>query len=46
VRHASVSDPSVGRSPEDALRILKALRTGELCPVSWQPGQPTLQIAA
>jgi peroxiredoxin (alkyl hydroperoxide reductase subunit C) len=46
VRHASVSDPSVGRSPEDALRILKALRTGELCLVSWQPGQPTLQIAA
>jgi alkyl hydroperoxide reductase subunit AhpC len=46
VRHASVSDPSVGRSPEEALRILKALRTGELCPVSWQPGQPTLRIAA
>jgi peroxiredoxin (alkyl hydroperoxide reductase subunit C) len=46
VRHASVSDPNVGRSPEEALRILKALRTGELCPVSWQPGQPTLRIAA
>jgi alkyl hydroperoxide reductase subunit AhpC len=46
VRHASVSDPSVGRSPQEALRILKALRTGELCPVSWQPGQPTLRIAA
>jgi alkyl hydroperoxide reductase subunit AhpC len=23
-----------------------ALRTGELCPVSWQPGQPTLRIVA
>jgi alkyl hydroperoxide reductase subunit AhpC len=46
VRHTSVSDPSVGRSPEEVLRILKALRTGELCPVSWQPGQPTLRIAA
>jgi alkyl hydroperoxide reductase subunit AhpC len=46
LRHASVSDPSVGRSPEEVLRILKALRTGELCPVSWQPGQPTLRIAA
>jgi alkyl hydroperoxide reductase subunit AhpC len=45
VRHASVSDPSVGRSPEEALRI-KVLRTGELCPVSWQPGQPMLRIAA
>jgi alkyl hydroperoxide reductase subunit AhpC len=41
-----VSDPSVGRSPDEALRILKALRTGEVYPVSWQPGQPTLQIAA
>jgi alkyl hydroperoxide reductase subunit AhpC len=46
VRHASVTDPSVGRSPEETLRILKALRTGELCPVSWQPGEPTLRIAA
>ena len=46
VRHASVTDASVGRNPEETLRILKALRTGELCPVSWQPGQPTLRIAA
>jgi alkyl hydroperoxide reductase subunit AhpC len=46
VRHASVTDQSVGRSPEETLRILQALRTGQLCPVSWRPGQPTLQIAA
>jgi lipoyl-dependent peroxiredoxin subunit C len=46
VRHASVTDQSVGRNPEETLRILKALRTGELCPVSWKPGQPTLRIAA
>jgi alkyl hydroperoxide reductase subunit AhpC len=46
VRHASVTDQSVGRSPEETLRVLLALRTGELCPVSWRPGQPTLQIAA
>jgi lipoyl-dependent peroxiredoxin subunit C len=46
VRHASVTDASVGRNPEETLRILKALRTGELCPVSWRPGQPTLRIAA
>jgi alkyl hydroperoxide reductase subunit AhpC len=46
VRHSSVTDASVGRNPEETLRILKALRTGELCPVSWRPGQPTLRIAA
>ena len=46
VRHASVTDQSVGRSPEETLRVLQALRTGELCPVRWRPGQPTLRLAA
>ena len=46
VRHASVSDMSVGRSPDETLRILQALRTGELCPVGWRPGQATLSLAA
>ena len=46
LRYASVSDQSVGRSPGEVLRILQALRTGELCPVNWRPGQPTLAIAA
>jgi lipoyl-dependent peroxiredoxin subunit C len=46
VRHASVMGSNVGRNPQETLRILKALRTGELCPVSWKPGEPTLQVAA
>jgi peroxiredoxin (alkyl hydroperoxide reductase subunit C) len=46
LRHASVSDQSVGRSPGETLRVLQALRTGELCPVNWRPGQPTLALAA
>jgi alkyl hydroperoxide reductase subunit AhpC len=46
VRHASVTNVNVSRNPVETLRILKALRTGELCPVSWKPGDPTLQIAA
>ena len=46
VRHASITDQNVGRSPEETLRILQALRTGELCPVRWKPGQATLKIAA
>ena len=46
LRHASVSDQSVGRSPAETLRVLQALQTGELCPVDWRPGTPTLQLAA
>ena len=46
IRHASVTDQSVGRSPGETLRVLQALRTGELCPVGWRPGRPTLSIAA
>lgn len=42
IRHASVTDMNVGRSPGETLRTLQALRTGELCPVDWTPGQPTL----
>jgi len=33
----------VGRSPQEVLRTLDALQTGELCPVSWQPGEATIQ---
>ncbi len=45
LRHASVTDQSVGRSPDETLRLLQALRTGALCPVAWAPGQPTLKAA-
>ena len=46
VRHLTVTDNNVGRSPDETLRVLQALRTGELCPVSWRPGQPTMAKAA
>jgi peroxiredoxin (alkyl hydroperoxide reductase subunit C) len=45
VRHATISDGSVGRSAVETLRVVQALRTGELCPASWQPGQPYLLAA-
>lgn len=45
VRHLTVTDISVGRSVRETLRTLQAIRTGELCPAEWQPGQPTLQPA-
>jgi alkyl hydroperoxide reductase subunit AhpC len=45
VRHATISDGSVGRSAAETLRVVQALRTGELCPAGWQPGQPYLLAA-
>ncbi len=44
VRHACVTDSNVGRSADETLRVLQALRTGELCPAGWRPGQPTLSV--
>jgi alkyl hydroperoxide reductase subunit AhpC len=45
VRHVTVSDQSVGRSPDETLRVVQALRTGALCPVGWRKGEPTLRAA-
>jgi alkyl hydroperoxide reductase subunit AhpC len=45
MRHASVTDQNVGRSPEETLRVVQALRTGALCPVGWRPGEATLEAA-
>lgn len=45
VRHVSVNDLSVGRNPEEVLRILDALQTDELCPCNWQKGEDTLVAA-
>lgn len=42
VRGVYVNDPDVGRNVQETLRLLRALRTGELCPEAWAPGQPTL----
>jgi len=42
VRGVYVNDPDVGRNVQETLRLLRALRTGELCPEGWTPGQPTL----
>jgi len=46
VRWFVVSDGSVGRSVEETHRVLKALQTGELCPVQWTPGTETLGTAS
>jgi len=45
VRHVTVNDLSVGRNPQETLRILDALQTDELCPCNWQAGEDTLKAA-
>ena len=40
-----VSQSNVGRSVEETLRVLKALRSERLCPADWKPGDPTGDLA-
>ncbi|MBO6804148.1 MAG: redoxin domain-containing protein, partial [Thalassospira sp.] len=42
IRHVQVNDLNVGRNPQEALRILDALQTDELCPCNWNQGEATL----
>lgn len=42
IRWVSVHDLSVGRNPKEALRVLDALQTGELCVANWEKGDPTI----
>jgi len=42
VRASIVQDLAVGRSVDEILRLVSALKTGELCPVGWRPGKPFL----
>ena len=42
IRHITLNELDVGRNVDETLRVLQALRVGELCPVAWRPGQPTL----
>lgn len=42
LRYALYHDLGVGRSLSETLRVLKALQTGELCPVDWDVGKATL----
>jgi peroxiredoxin (alkyl hydroperoxide reductase subunit C) len=42
ILHVSVNNLNVGRNPEEILRILDGLKTGELCPSNRPVGGPTL----
>jgi len=45
IRFVYQTDLSVGRNPEEVLRVLDALQTDELCPCNWQKGEATLNVA-
>lgn len=42
IRFVEVTDMKVGRNPAEALRVLDALQTDELCPCNWKKGEETL----
>tara|TARA_Y100000310_G_C20487116_1_gene717406 strand:- start:81 stop:596 length:516 start_codon:yes stop_codon:yes gene_type:complete len=44
LRYAVISDNNVGRSVEETLRVLRALKSGGLCPIEWKPGEATLDV--
>ncbi|HHQ48174.1 MAG TPA: peroxiredoxin [Acidobacteria bacterium] len=50
VRHQVVNDLGLGRSVEEALRVLKALQHleeyGEVCPADWHEGEEAMQPTA
>jgi len=44
IQHVSVNALSVGRNPNEVLRILDACQTGELCPCNWEEGDDVLKV--
>ena len=42
LQYQVVQNLNIGRNIDEILRVLKALQTGELCPVDWDEGQETL----
>ena len=50
VRHALVNDLPLGRSVDEAIRMLDALQFfeshGEVCPANWKPGQEAMKPTA
>jgi peroxiredoxin 2/4 len=44
ITYVVISHVNVGRSVEETLRVLKALRTERLCPSDWKPGEATGEL--
>ena len=49
LRHSSINDLPVGRSPEETLRLVQAFQYvdvhGDVCPANWTPGSKTLETS-
>lgn len=47
IRHITINDLPIGRSVDEAIRVLDALqffeKNGEVCPANWKPGAPTMK---
>jgi alkyl hydroperoxide reductase subunit AhpC len=43
VTYAVASTINVGRSVAETLRVVRAIRSGRLCPADWQPGDATIE---
>lgn len=44
IRFVYVTDLSVGRNPNEVLRVLDGLQTDELCPCNWEKGKETIKL--
>lgn len=42
VKYSVIHDLNVGRSVDETLRVLQALKSGGLCPIDWHPGEDLL----
>lgn len=42
IKYSVTHDLNVGRSVDETLRVLKALKTGGLCAIDWEEGDPNL----
>jgi alkyl hydroperoxide reductase subunit AhpC len=45
IRFVSVNDLSVGRNPQEVMRVLDALQSDELCACNWSAGEEHLKAA-
>ena len=45
IRSISINDLSVGRNPEETLRLVQAFQSGELCGCQWQPGDAYVKVS-
>lgn len=49
IRHHSVNDLGIGRSVDESLRLVQAVKwvdeVGEVCPVNWKKGQQGLDTS-